>query len=67
MKSEIFLGKKLHSVGNNVSGEDLNSPEGITSGNGKANKNVSNHDKIFGYDTSVKGKVVTWADVVREN
>ena len=45
----------------------MNSPNGITSGNGKVNKNVSDHDKVNEKDTSVKGKVVTWADVVREN
>jgi len=54
-------------VGKDVSGEDLNSPEGITSGNGKEIMDDSNHDNETKEDTSVKSKDLSWADVVRKN
>jgi len=54
-------------VGKDVSGEDLNSPNGITSDNGKESMDDSNHDNESKEDTSVKSKDLTWADVVRKN
>ena len=45
----------------------MNSPNGITSDNGKESMDDSNHDNESKEDTSVKSKDLTWADVVRKN
>jgi len=54
-------------VGKDVSGEDFNSPDGITSDNGKGNKSNTSSGESDKVDTSVKSKVMSWADVVKKN
>src|SRR6056300_793132 len=59
--------EKVPFVGKDVSGEDFNSPDGITSDNGRGNKSGTNSGESDKVDTSVKSKVMSWADVVKKN
>ena len=60
------MNRALLDVRKDVTGEDVNSPISITSDNGK-DVDSKSVDSKYKKGTSVKSKVLSWADVVKKD